>query len=584
MQIRVFKDYVSGAISDKLKLISDASSNFSVNFSKWITHARIAGFGLRNEDVGEIILLKIKYDHFLNDNTQINQTINTNQATHFFDLDEKSYPKISVSEIQRCFEYNINKNDGFLHKYMQHTSQMIRSVINKRIDATEMSGYNHLNGSVGLFCAEFSKWANDTAKRSVSEQLEEELLNRLKYLKAIEANQIFQSEPKKDFSIYALIFGLQQMLEYEAIPCLRKELHKNTAVQLFNNLNKVSDDFFTYIVKAIFCLHTTSKIEPASFTIDFNNRTTDKDLESALSSPLGNLFLSLRNKKLEIHSASNLSSISRNSFLTETGDPLAILVAQMSKENQGIHPYLLKEKTYSSVFNLIKILGLLEDFSLFMRVFSKGSCLSGAGGDILMYVLLCQEITCLTACYQEMFNQLDGCIEQMKESFNDIKMNLMHNLEFGNSWIHMYNKSMVFFELAEDSLKKTLNVFQKIANQMQLVRTQDYKEQIKKDIDLFRNTIGVINQRFNARLIQARPSDPITINQPMLLQTSFVPSEKQTLLSFEERRRLVLEKAQKRIPPLNTVSSTLFPSVTNDDPSSSSSSSAFSNNQTGHSM
>ena len=101
-----------------------------------------------------------------------------------------------------------------------------------------------------------------------------------------------------------------------------------------------------------------------------------------------NLNQSNNNSLLESNYFVDKEGLPKNALLDLVVSPQATTTNSNRTEgglSSGIHPLLCSNKAL--VANLIKMLGLLQDFSLFIRAFKQIYALAGDGGNVLRCLL-----------------------------------------------------------------------------------------------------------------------------------------------------------------------------------------------------
>lgn len=529
-------------------LFSKPIENFQNHVTKWVSHGRMGGLlEYRSSEFTELTCLKAQYDIcFSKDQKAVEGILKTQDggALTLLDIDwEKQKPFAGTHEILMSFNYNDKQNRGFLKKEMRLIANLIKACVNARFLANETQGYNHVNGAVVLFCAEFSLWVNGAAKLPADTKLESELHERVDYLSRIEEEAIFKNEPKADYAVNLLIFNLQQILERAAIPKLQARIRQEASREIFESLTTSAGDFYENATKGLFYLYTIDTACQDVFDIEHEDIIVNETKEKYLATPLGEQFRKLEDmhKKAERlnYQDNKLKSIAQNPFLDEKGESLSSLTAKLFLGNSGIHPLL--EKQTIAIRHLLSGLGLLQDFTWFMSAFKQGFQLAGIGGNILMYIGLCQQTTQLIQCYCEIHNRLINQFSEVQKLGDNIKYGLMLQQEYNHPWIQNYQRGKRYLRQAQDNLISCYEFLQKMAIQMKKVYSQSYEEEVKKQMEWFDHTISIISQRFGKAAIHQSPSDEINISEKSE-KTIITTSSSSTIStkSIEKRREEAL--------------------------------------------
>ncbi len=532
--------------SDASSWVNKSTENFKPHVTKWISHGRMGGLlDFRSTEFKELMRLKEQHQLFFSERDKSIESIaetTEGKPINILDIDwDKQKPTAQEHEILMCFNYDRNRNDGFLKKEMRMMANLIKACINVRFETNATQGYNHINGAVVLFCAEFAKWTNDIAKRSADEKLEAELKERIDYLSAIEEEHIFTHEPKADYAVNLLIFNLQQILEKVALPRLQGRLNSLASRELFETLEKRAQDFYGDATKGLFYLYTSDTQCQDIFELEYDEEIIGEAKDLLLATPLGRLFKQLEESRKKAENldyrSSKIKMISENAFLKETGEASPMIMADLSigADKSGVHPILQKEA--AAIRCLVSSLGLLQDFTYFISAFRQGFSLSGAGGDILMYIGLCSQTTALIQCYCEIHERLMKQFSELQKIADSIKYTLMRQQEYNHPWIRNYQRSKRYLREAIEHLIICHQNVQKMAIQMQNVHSHDYAEKIQHKMEWFHQTIAFISQRFGK-------SDIAAVQEENVMTVTTIPSViPPSHLSIEEREEKAIALA-----------------------------------------
>ena len=392
-------------------LFKTSTENTANHVAKWVSHGRLGGFiKYRQTDFEELRNLNLQYQQYLG------------KLPSILDIDEQNQvPRAKEHEISACFIYDHYNNRGDLHSIMFFLSNLIKLCVNARFNAATTQGYNHLNGAVILFSAEMALWINTTAKMSIDEQMLKTINTRIHYLDALLENTIFNNEAKTDYAIDLLIFNLNNVLEKLVKPQIQAKLNAQSSRDYFSTLVKESNFFFTHITRGLYCLYSSQNKELSSlFHLEGLNHITHTDFEKSMNTDLGNLFKQLSNT----HSP-QISDSTTNMLLSFENLTLTTLLLDKSSKNSGIHELIYSQPKL--IDHLLTVIKLLKHFLLLIDGFKTSYALAGDGGDILVYIALCQEINTIIACYSLLRDRLQVELMEIYNITNTIASGLIKN-------------------------------------------------------------------------------------------------------------------------------------------------------------
>lgn len=523
-------------------LLSRSAENTGNHISKWVSHGRLGGLiNYREADYDELVKVQLQFvEH-------IDKTISP-----ILDINaEKKSPKASEHEISSCFIYDRYDNRGDLRDLMKYLSTLIKACVNARFSAAETKGYNHINGAAILCCAEMAIWINKMAKTSIDEEMLSQITKRIRYLESLLENDIFQNEPKTDYAMDRLIFNMISILEKLVKPQIQAELTELSAREYFKALVKESKTAFQQISSGLYSLYSNQSKEVTElFNVEASSIIVHETYEEGMNSNLGRLF-----KSLSKYYQQNISSSAFNQLMLECkNNNQEEEILQPLKDNNnfrtnGIH--LLIYKKPELLDHLVKFVDLLKQFALLITTFRQSYVLAGNGGDILIYIGLCQEINNITACYFRLRGQLRQKISDILKLAGDIMLELIQNQD-KSPWRAQYINFKSQIEIANSSLEICDTQINNILMGMMRVSSRDFAEEVLDKIENLRNTLDLIQYKLGMQSqigSSARVSPvesprveelPPATSRPQLTSSNNPPLE--ALLERQKQQRASLQR------------------------------------------
>ena len=196
---------------------------------------------------------------------------------------------------------------------------------------------------------------------------------------------------------------------------------------------------------------------------------------------------------------------------------------------------------------LNKVLALLENYVSLIKAFRQAHELTGSGGDILLYVGLCREVTELIACHSQLISVLNQHITIIKNICNETYKQLRSERKINHPWIAQYFFAKKYMEQAQINLTSVLSSLYDISSSMSEVQAQDYADKVAEKINVFKANVHSILLRTHQLTNNEKPmleeeksqSLHLTIasNQPQILpkiNNISVESEYDVLLNGEK--------------------------------------------------
>jgi hypothetical protein len=448
-----------------------AEENTANHIKKWLSHARLGGLiSYREDDYTELSKINSLHKQCIQAETPPVLEIN----------EEKRIPKANAHEITSslCFEYYDNRGD--LKNLMDSLFKIIQTCVNARMSAHEATGYNHLNGAAILFCAEMAQWTNTMAKLSTDEKMLESVIKRIHYLDALLEHEVFENEPKKDYAIDLLIFNLSNILEKLIKPRIQAKLHSRTSRDFFNTLTNETLTFFAKITHGLYCLYSNqNKNTSELYNFEANTYFIHNEFSQGIEkTSLGRLFKELTDAYTNTHGYLQIEDTKQGS-VTSPAESLDLDLKNIKSKTSGLditvfeHPELVE--------HLLEVFLLLKKFCLLMNAFKQYYSLAGDGGDILIYIALCQETDAIISCYSHLRDQLLKKIDDINTLASSIMFNLISKQE-KSPWRAKYLCYKKDVEMAKEAFSTCNIQINHIITNMEKVSSRDYADEVESKI------------------------------------------------------------------------------------------------------
>lgn len=535
-------------IKSFIKTTSVTSENFSTHLTRWFTHTRAGGLiPYRGADFEELKKVNLIYREFIGINDK-DQRLN-----NVLDIDwAKSQPEAKEHEIHKCFIFEAQANKGPLKNGFSCIFNFVRACVNERFESIATQGYNHVNGAIVLFCAEFAQWINSCSKRPIDKFLLVEVETRWRYLLKIESEEVFSEEAKTNYSIYLLILNIRVLLQQVIKPEIEASLSQETSREHFKNLASSSQNFFENVVKAIFYCFTSYSTLPDIFSFQSNSLITNDQLKKALETHLGDLFKKLQN----VHDKSGSGQYIENSdsnnifqeFNNEEGYPHEILINQLMNgsdgRRSGIHDLMKKTNIIQL---LVHVMGLLSDFSMLIHGFKQAYSLGGMGGDIMLYIALCQETTEILICFSQITTSIKRDLHDISSYIEEIHLDLSRKQE-KNPWRKICSRSFGYFNQATKELLECEMTVSQILFSMQRVLSQNYEHEVKSKIQQFKNTVQYLKKR-----TQSLSLSPTKGLENLSYRTALAPSDDKSIEALLQMHKQTMNAYKSKFNTNETI-------------------------------
>lgn len=507
---------------------------------------------MRDSEFEELMQLRRIYrEHLISEETSDKE----NKASSLFDLKEGE-KKLAATEheIEACFRYETKKNRGDLTSLMESIFQIIKYCVQLRLNSGS-THYTYIDGTAVLFCAEFASWINQIAKQKIDEPMLDEVKNRIGYL--FELEEAFPKEVQsKDYAIDVLIFHLRLILEKEVIPQINQKLFDRSSREWFEELERESKVYVNHVARGLCYLYTETENPPDTFNLEIGSDVklmTGGPWEGTL---LGQNLGFLRERyRSFLHSQPTPNT---NDFLDAKGsifDTLQMFTGDLSKNAKqedktnkplirpGIHRFLNSTEAKKL---LLTTLGYLEDYCLLLKSFRQAYRLAGHGGDVLLFLGLCQESNTMLASYKILEGKITTNIDLILQIADEKRMQLNDQRE-DSPWKKNYLMSKKAFMRVFEARTRCNDSIRKILTRMDEVQTRDYQSACLQQVKEFKLTIEAISQRIQ------QPDNVIsyisTSNNPALPGSDRLKLEDSKNLPIEKRIENALKLHAQQFTP-----------------------------------
>ncbi len=542
-------------IKQKVKEAQKSMDNF---FSR----TRLGGLiNYRDTDFQEVEHLRSLYLSEIAEDDEVGHEY----ALDLFAVDyEEKVPKASEHEINSAFRFHKRKNDGDLAGEMSLISDILVYTANLRL---KVNLVEHINSSAFLFCAEFAKWVNDSAKVTISEEFKLSIQTRLRYLSYIQEEKVFQKEPNDETSMYLLVYNLSQILEYAILPKVEMILSRQSIRDHLRTLQKHSDRFFSEVTKGLFYLFTEEEnFEYNVFHLEYLDIYKVPKLSKIIDeTELGDLFSSLKTQLQKAREGDLPMKETCNYFLTEEGEvntdlrlKLVSIHEVTNTKSRGIHE--LMRRQYTPMHLLLLTFGHLSDYTCFMSALKQAYDLSGDGGNLMMYIALGTETSNFLSYFNALKSQLKTSLNQLLELSDKVYQQLIEKLEFDNPWNRNYCRSKRLIKDALEYLDNAGAVVNQIGQQLSYVNSENYLNETKGRMDDFRYTLSSLGARLNIQLSTPQVSEieDYTLNKLAYIYSSDSSSDDELKVDQENKRNAPKSEPIGRKKHLNSKSNQFF--------------------------
>ncbi len=516
--------FVLDSVRNFITNSSQSIVNFRTHFYRWSSHARVWGLiDYRQEDFDQLRSVNSIYQQCIVANQIVKKSKSLKSSkpskkskaiaeddvlNNPLDIDwKKKMPKANEHEIFNCFILQQSEKRGQLRESFIDIFNFIKASVSQRLSEFAAKRYTYIDDAVILFCAEFSRWIDYASREEVSEALLNDINNRLNYLRRFEEEAVFGDEAKSDYSIYLLIFNIHILLSRLIKPEIEAELSQQSAREHFGRLTKSLESFLSSMSKGLFYVFTDAFEMPDIFSSRTHQLVSNAALDKALSTRLGDMFKRLTDHCEKSRCGSldslNQSSTSKALFNSAQGIPQeqevfllkgsdSLTTSSQNKKLLGVNKFMGQDLNVIRL--LVHMMGLLADFSVLITGFKRAYDLAGNGGDILIYLALCQETQSILLCYSQYSNKLlhdlRDLLDYTESQFGElVKRQDMH------PWRQTYVRATRYLDEAKKFLIECNECVSLITFSMQRVLSQNYVREVKDKIQDYRDTIVYLQGR-----------------------------------------------------------------------------------------
>lgn len=318
---------------------------------------------------------------------------------------------------------------------------------------------------------EINNWAVKTLSVASCMTFENEVINRIRYIRSLEKCHHFSINEKNIF------FQIRSELERNILNHINKEIAQSSAFQDLDQLHFASEKLLIHCVQYSFYILKEKNDNIQNCTIEhLRSPSQGSALKSALKKYPGKWLRSLVSSVafLEAIPQGNrgathvdIAKISQNTFLqnqnsNETLDELQIQFSMEEiRKKSDICDEFIDEKYIQKFILLLGLSEELAKFLYFCRILQK---LAGFGGDALIYGVSSRPVKKAMIAYIHLIENISEVLKNLHELCEDSYGNLLSKGKNSN-WLDNFNHASTIHGQVKDDLtlarQWTNSVYQK---------------------------------------------------------------------------------------------------------------------------
>jgi hypothetical protein len=465
---------------------------------EWIKHSRFYGlFSYRRANYNELTKINALYkEHLLRDAShKLPAILEINQQKHL--------PNASEQEIDHCFAYDRERNNGELADAMLQIFRMIKHSYDKmKASHADYLAYHYANDPAVLFCAEMACWANEMGKQTIDESMLESIMRRIDYLNDLLANNIFLNQLKDPHDLPATIVKIVTTLEKGIVPQIQMKLTTLSSKAYFSTLAKEAEIFFVNTCRALYILFSHLDVNECQY---YNVRAIGglqhDQSHQKKQTALDKLFTLLVENYHYPHDGLTLEDIKKDTEFTK-----ALEKDLFSKRPtiNGMAPDLYSSPTL--IHHLIDVVHLLKQLSYLTKSFN------GDIGNFLIYKEFHQLTNTIISCFHFLSTQLRNKLTDIYDDAYKIWSTLVC-ARSQTSWRENFNAYKTDNKFAMESLSKCDIQVYHIMQNMKLTHLHKVSENIGYEMDnleMTLRTLTTVNKDVDLSITSSPPVRLIT--------------------------------------------------------------------------
>lgn len=465
--------------------------------SNWVTYVRIPLIAKYRAPDYE----QLKNVYGIYRQTIFKSTDPTTPTNTVLDIDwAGKKPVAQEREINACLEAvsENTKYTGEMGKYFLTLAQFIKLCIEVNLNREKSSQYTYFDSAAILFCVEMYKFSTDSMDRGVDKDFLADIKRRIDYLRELEKKQILYIKGDSDYTVHILVYNLRTLLEGEILPQMQTILSKRSAREHFKDLNMNLERALNQLTKSVFYWFTDDPKAVEQFSsVAIASRSTlllNQSLKSTLQTNFGQMFAALADS-MQITS-SNLFQ-DQQSFLNGHGICAENVLSCITQPNSksGVHALFSDPEAQSL---LLDAMGLINELGLLVKTFIQAYELTGEGGNLLLYLALCNEVNELMESYLLVVEMVDACFKKLSRRCDALYYQLFISKK-RDFWMTHHHEAKSLYEGALESLTENKQIIEQIFSQMIKMRSPDYKREFDEKIAAFQKLVGTVALRMKQR-------------------------------------------------------------------------------------